>query len=350
MNTTPPQTPHFPEVTVLLGDPRFADQTKHDGAFGDEDIVAREKMMAAFRSFDGFSVAFWDDHATLLDRLRDDPPAFVMNFCDTGYRNNPYLELHITATMDLYGVPYSGATPATMAITYDKALVRAAAQEIGVTVPGELFLQRNLAGVALPAAYPALIKPSLGDGSQGITQNAKVDDEKAARAYLDMLRETLPDRPVLIQEYLPGPEYGVGVIGNPEDSLRVLPILEVDFSKLPPGLPPILSFESKTDPNSPYWTDIGFKPAKLPDADRKEMEDSAKRLFERFKIRDYGRFDFRRGADGRVKLMEVNANPAWGYDGKLAIMSGLAGMDYPDMLRLLLDTAQVRIARERGLT
>lgn len=336
----------YPEVTVLLGDPRLADETKREGGFHEEDFVSRDRMKEALGGLSGYHFEFLDDHGRLLERLRDDPPAFVLNFCDTGFRNNPYHELHLPALLELYGVPYSGAGPSCMALTYDKAVVRAVAKELGVPVPDEVYLAHNDPGAELPVRYPALIKPSMGDGSQGITKDAMVEDEASARAYLAMLREMLPDRPVLVQEYLPGPEYGVGVIGNPADELRVLPPLEVDFSRLPAGLPPILSFESKTDPDSPYWTEVTFDRAELDPVRADGLKQEAAMLFERFGLRDYGRFDFRADALGHIKLMEVNANPAWAYDGKLAFMASFDGVDYLDMLALILETAQRRAARE----
>jgi D-alanine-D-alanine ligase len=150
----------------------------------------------------------------------------------------------------------------------------------------------------------------------------------------------------LFQEYLPGPEYGVGLIGNPDDELTALPPLEVDFSQLPRGLNPILSYESKAMPDSPYWTDIKFKQATIEEPIQETMIANAKKLFRRLSIQDYGRFDFRLAADGIVKLMEVNPNPAWANDGKLAFMASFANIDYHTMLHMILDAAIARVSRE----
>ena len=72
------------------------------------------------------------------------------------------------------------------------------------------------------------------------------------------------------------------------------------------------------------------------------MIDHAKRLFARLGCRDYGRFDFRCAADGEPRLLEVNPNPAWANDGKLAFMAGFAGLAYADMLKMILDAALAR--------
>jgi D-alanine-D-alanine ligase len=232
-----------------------------------------------------------------------------------------------------------------MAICYDKQSVRLVAGEIGIEVPRERYLPWSEERDTLPDIYPALLKPNTADGSVGITKDAVVTDAAEARAYLAFLAEELPGRDVLWQEYLPGPEFGLGMIGNPEAGLRALPPLRVDFSSLPAGLMPILSFESKTDPESPYWTDIRFEAAGLNDATLSRLTDWAARLFRRLGLRDYGRFDFRCAADGRPKLLEVNPNPAWANDGKLAFMAGFDGISYPAMLESIIDAALERIRR-----
>jgi D-alanine-D-alanine ligase len=207
-------------------------------------------------------------------------------------------------------------------------------------VPREAYLAADQSPTMLPEFYPALIKPNQADGSVGIRQDAVVRSRAEALSYIAWLRSELPGRALLVQEYLPGLEYGVGLIGNPETGLVALPALEVDFSRLPEGLNPILSYESKALPDSPYWTAIKFRRAA---ADEAVLAGHARRLFARLGCRDYARFDFRCAADGEPKLMEVNPNPAWANDGKLAFMAGFAGIAYRDMLKMILDAALRRL-------
>jgi D-alanine-D-alanine ligase len=332
------------KILVLTGDHGAPDPTKREGRYHAEDLATHAAMAEAFLAMAGFDVEVVSRHAGLLDRLRSDPPDLVVNFCDTGFFNVPTQELHVAAYLELFGIPYTGAPPAAMVLCYDKQAVRLIAEAMGVTVPWERLVPGD-APREPPGdlAYPALIKPNRADGSVGITKDAVVHSADAARTYLAFLGELLPGGDALIQEYLPGPEYGLGLIGNPDTGLTALPPLEVDFSRLPAGLAPILSFESKALPDSPYWTEIKFRQADLSAAEAGAMADAARRLFRRFGLRDYARFDFRRGADGLIKLMEVNPNPAWANDGKLAFMAGFAGIAYPAMLRMILDAAVARL-------
>lgn len=327
---------------VVTGDHQTRDPTKHGAGYAAQDFETHAAMVAAIESLDRFDLEVCSDHRTLFDRLTESPPDLVVNFCDTGVFNRPDRELNLPAWLELHDLPHTGASPQAMAICFDKQLVRLAAEAIGVETPRESFLSAGRPIDALPDFYPALLKPNTADGSVGITKDAVVRNEAEARRYLEFLRRELPGADVLWQDYLPGPEYGLGLIGNPEASITAFPPLEVDFSKLPAGANPILSFESKTDPASPYWTDITFRRAELDTATAARMEDSAKVLFRRLGLRDYGRFDFRCAEDGHPRLMEVNPNPAWANDGKLAFMAGFAGVPYPRMLEMIIDAALER--------
>lgn len=330
-------------LAIVTGDHKAKDPTKLGAAYGPEDIKAHEAMVSAFQSLGRFDITVYSDHGSLFRHLAEQRPDLVVNFCDTGIGNRPSRELNLPAWLELHDIPYTGATPQAMALCFDKQIVRLVAEALGVEVPGEVFLPAGAPRDALPALYPALLKPNAADGSVGITRDAVVHDEAGARAYLAFLDRELPGRDILWQEYLPGPEYGLGLIGNPATGLTVLPPLEVDFSGLPSGANPILSFESKVDPASPYWTYIKFRKA-APDAEiLARMQGWAKRLFGRFGLQDYGRFDFRCAADRRPRLLECNPNPAWANDGKLAFMAGFAGIAYPRMLEMIVDAAIARI-------
>jgi D-alanine-D-alanine ligase len=73
-------------------------------------------------------------------------------------------------------------------------------------------------------------------------------------------------------------------------------------------------------------------------------------LFERLECRDYARFDYRTDAVGKIKLLEVNPNPGWCWDGKLNYMAGFAGLRYVDLLRMILMAAQDRVVMKQAAT
>ena len=331
------------DVTVLLGDPRLPDDIKLGGQFNPEDMDTIRKLKGALAELPNYTFRYLDNHATMardLDGLRTD---LVLNLCDEGFNNDPFKELHVPALLELRRLPYTGAAPGALAACYDKGLVRAVAMTLDVPVPLETYVRPGDQGATLPSVFPAILKPNYGDSSQGITKDAVVHNKGSLLDYLERLRVEFPRRPILVQEYLTGAEYSVGLIGNPDQGLRALPILEVDYSRLDPSLPRILGYESKWDPKSPYWTEIRYHEARLTDNQQAQLVEHSMRLFERLGCREYARIDFRTDAHGEIKLLEVNPNPGWCWDGKFNLMAGFQGMRYAEMLAQILAAAEERL-------
>ncbi len=329
-------------VTVLMGDPDMPDVVKMGGHFNPEDLETINILKKSLATLPQYECDYMDDHQSIIKRLLTNPPKMVMNLCDEGYRNKATMELHIPALLDLLNIPYTGAGPGCLSLCYNKANVRSIAESLDVDVPMETFFEPDDQAANLPSYFPALIKPNCGDSSIGITQQAVVNNAVELMAYIDHLREVMPGVPLLIQEYLQGAEYSIGLIGNP-DKFEVLPALEVDYSGLPADLPKILSYESKWDPHSPYWTTIKYKEANLDEEAYRKLTHFSSRLFERLECRDYARFDFRADSQGTIKLLEVNPNPGWCWDGKLNLMAGFAGIEYAQMLEMILNAARERV-------
>ena len=359
-----------PEVTVLLGDPSMDCFGKLNNKWNQEDIETRKKLIIALNEL-GYShekLKLIDNHSDLSKQLEQRRPSFVFNLCDEGYNNDAQKELHIPVLLEVLGIPYSGAGPNCLAYCYDKGLVNRSAETLGVPAPRELTY---LADVTTPEIsdldkldqlisekilYPAFIKPIKGDNSLGITGRSIIRNRSDLKAYIEEL-SSIGIRNVLIQEYLQGTEYGVGMVGNPETSgFHFFPILEVDYTKIiKRDLPPILGFESKWDPESPYWSEISYKRASLSPQVEEKLKKMCTVLWERFECRDYARFDFRcdvgrgdgfDGLNGTIKLLEVNPNPGWCWDGKLAYMAKLDGISYKDMLGMILKSSIDRVKVE----
>jgi D-alanine-D-alanine ligase len=344
----PPQHPAAPihDIVVLLGDPKLPDPVKRTGRFAEEDMATVARLRGALAELSEYRFRYLDNHASLLADLRTLRPHFVLNFCDEGFNNDAFKELHVPALLEMLEIPYSGAGPACLGLCYNKSLVRAVAQSIDVPVPAETYFSSDDLAATIPSVFPALIKPNFGDSSIGIGQDAVVRSWEEAITRLDRLRRAMPGCPILIQEFLSGPEYSVGIIGNPGQGYRVLPPLEVDYSRLDQALPRLLPYESKWVPTSPYWTQVGYRKARLDEEAQRKIVDYANILFERLGCRDYARFDFRAGSDGEIRLLEVNPNPGWCWDGKLNLMAELAGLRYSEMLRLIIAATQERVAAQ----
>jgi len=195
------------------------------------------------------------------------------------------------------------------------------------------------------------VKPNSTDGSYGITKKSVCYNETEVKEAIKQIRQLFNVHcPVLIQEYLEGRDVNCAIIGNPPGPHTVLPITEEDYSALPAGWPKICGFESKWDPESPYWQ-IKTVPTTL-DKDKQDLiADCSRRLFHRIGVRDYARFDWRLDGDGNPRLLEVNPNCGWCEDGHMAKTAALADISYAEMLRMIIESARFRdtLAKEPEL-
>jgi D-alanine-D-alanine ligase len=329
-------------VAVLLGDPRLPDSVKRGGHFNNEDLDTVQRLKDALSEIDSFEFEYLDNHASLMGDLRTLDTDLVMNLCDEGWNNDAFAELHVPAMLETLGLPYTGAGPACLGMCYDKAVVSAVARGLDIPVPLESYFRADDQSATLPSVFPAILKPNFGDSSIGITSQAVVHSSQQLMEYLGRLRTELPNRPLLVQEFLPGTECSVSLVGNPGGTLRALPILEVDYSALDAKLPRILGYESKWLPDSPYWTQVKYRESSVEADVQRSLIDWSTLLFDRLRCRDYARFDFRADAYGDMKLLEVNPNPGWCWDGKLNLMASFTDISYAELLKLVLEAALER--------
>ena len=333
------------KVTVLLGDPNQPDPLKPQTVFDEDDIYTVNQLKAALGELKGYQFTYLDQHRTLLhDLLRMRRKIdLVFNLCDEGFNNDARQELHVPALLDILGIPYTGSGPQCLAYCYDKSLVRGIAKELNIPVPRAFLIKPEDFTFKLPFSFPVLIKPNFGDSSFGITQKSVATNlDDFVEAVSEIRNKFGYDKPILVEEFLPGKDLSLGVIGNPPESYQVLPISEEDYSALPPGLPPICGYEAKWLPDSPY-SKVRSLPVELPEETEKTIIESSLKLFERLECQDYARFDWRLDSEGQPRLLEVNPNPGWCWDGHLAKMSHFAGIPYPKMLEAILKAAICRL-------
>ena len=175
-------------VMVLLGDPGLPDKVKNGGRFNPEDTDAVMRLRTALSAVDGYSFYYVENHQGLIDQLRSDQPALVFNLCDEGFNNDPEMELHIPALLEMLAIKYTGAPPSCLATCYDKSLVRALALSMNIPVPDEILLPGGAPPRRLPP-FPLFVKPARADGSFGIRPQSYVENETELRDALKWLEE-----------------------------------------------------------------------------------------------------------------------------------------------------------------
>ena len=166
-------------------------------------------------------------------------------------------------------------------------------------------------------------------------------------AQVDQLVATYR-QPVLIETYLPGPEFTVAIIGNGQEA-HCLPLVGMRFDVLPPGAPPIYGYEAKW-----LWDTIAnpldlFEcPAKVPDEMRKDIESAALSAYHALECRDWCRIDVRCDANGRAMVVELNPLPGILPDPRdnscFPKAARAAGMTYDELIQAVADIAWRRIS------
>jgi D-alanine-D-alanine ligase len=333
-------------MVVILGDPSKPDPLKPLCVFDDDDFYTIDQMKNALRELKKYEITYLNNHDSLYnDLVRFKQRAdLVFNLCDEGYYNDPKKELHVTALLEMLGCPYTGSGPQCLAFCYDKSLIRGISKEMQIPVPEGVFIRPEDDTFELPFGFPVIVKPNFGDSSFGITQRSVANAmDELVSAVVEIREKFGYEKPILVEEFLIGKDITVGIIGNLPESYMVLPVIEEDYSTLPPQLPKICGYEAKWLPDSPYWN-IRSVPANLPEATEKFVSACCLNLYERLDCRDYCRFDWRLDSKGNPKLLEINPNPGWCWDGHLAKMSKLAEISYSQMLGKIIHAAEERLS------
>ncbi len=338
-------------IVVLLGDPEKPDIVKPAGVFNEDDFVTINALKTALSKLKEYRFIYLSNHNAMLSDLvrlqsRTD---LVFNLCDEGFNNDPRKEMHIPALLELLGLPYTGANPRGLAYCYDKSLVRGIAEEMNIPVARALFIKTEDNVFEMNIDFPVIAKPNYGDSSIAITaDNVAHNIEELNDAIIRIREKVGYDKPIIVEEFLPGKEITVGIIGNPPEFYQFLPFAEEDYSMLPAELPKICGYEAKWIADSPYFKLLRSIPAVLPEETEKVISDHCVKLFKRLDCADYARFDWRFDQNGVPKLLEVNPNPGWCWDGHLAKMAAIKGLEYAEMLRYILQTAEQRLNETNG--
>ncbi len=265
-----------------------------------------------------------------IERVRKGKFDLVFNLCE-GIDGFPQYEPMVISALELIGVPYTGSSSWTTAITLRKHVINGILDRAGLPVPRWSLARRG--SPIIPVGFPAICKPAAEDASVGIEQRSVVRSTRALNARVTEMLENWEE--VLIQRYVDGREVNVGIVAD-----DVLPIAEIDFAAMPSGMWRIVSYKSKWETGSDE--DLGAKPtcpADLPRTLANDLRRIARASWMVVGGEGYGRIDLRIDGAGRPWILEVNANPDISPDAGLARMAGVAGMDYNALIARICDRA-----------
>ncbi len=324
------------QVAILFNAPTLPpDHPDHES---EADVVAVAEIIAATLAQAGFKVwevAAGDSLPDLIERLSQPRPDVVFNLIES-FHGQSAGEAEITGVLESLGLAYTGCPASAQEVGHSKSRTKVLLRAAGLPTAAFVVVSPNEPIPDWSGPWPAIVKPDAEDASLGIDQGSVVEGADDLIDAVDRLRATQPGA-VLIEAYLPGREFNVGLLGLPD--LEALPVAEIIYD---PGADawPILTYDAKWATGSD--DDLASVPACPADIDPALATELARLAVEACGVigcRDYARVDFRLDADDRPLILEVNPNPDIGPTAGWARAVEAAGHPYDFVLAALVNQA-----------
>jgi D-alanine-D-alanine ligase len=247
-------------------------------------------------------------------------------------------EAQVPAILDVYQIAYTFADPLVMSLSLHKGLTKTIVERAGVPTPKYLVVEQLADLERVEFDFPIFAKPVAEGTGKGVTPASRVASAvelaPVCRRLLDQYRQ-----PVLLEEYLPGREFTVGLLGAGEEA-QVLGTLEIILR--PAAEPEVYSYVNKE-----RCEDLVEYRLVHPDRDQEVRlaEEYALAAWRALGARDGGRIDLRSDGKGRPQFLE--ANPLAGLHPQhsdLPMLATAVGMPYVELIRRIVESAATRIA------
>ena len=297
------------------------------------------------RGHEATHLVIGDDVVPVISALRAAAPELVFNLAES-FLGKSALESAFAGLLNLLGLRYTGSSPSGLMLAGDKSLSKKVLGFHGVRTPEFATLYRGALDHAGDLRFPLIVKPPQEDASLGITEKSVVHDVRELLARMDAMQQAY-QQPVLVEEFIDGREFYVGVIGNAH--AEALPVVELDFSDAPADALRIASWDVKWgDADGSGTASSAVKSvlaSGLPDELVERMQRTAVDAFHALRLRDYARIDLRVDAAGAAYVIEVNPNCYLERNSEFAMAAGAAGQTYEDVVARIVELAAARYAR-----
>lgn len=268
-----------------------------------------------------------------IDCLNKEHVDIIFNLCET-VDEDPLLAAHPAAVLELLDIPFTGSSSMTLMTTTDKVVTKRLLKSRGIRTANYLIYNGSTHFNPSYLDFPVIVKPRYEEASVGIDQESIFENEKELRTGLKDIYERFGS--LLIEEYIDGKEFNVSLFGFQE--AQVMPVAEIDFSRFPKNLYPIVGYKAKWDENSFEYhnTPRNFTPA-ISQSLLWDIERVALDCYNFFMLRDYGRIDLRVNEYGKIYVLEINANPCLSPDAGFPAALEHADISYDNMVQSFID-------------
>ncbi|MFH2138664.1 MAG: hypothetical protein ABII88_09165 [Candidatus Omnitrophota bacterium] len=278
-----------------------------------------------------------NDINPLIEEIKENKPDLIFNLTEV-FRQESHLDKNFAGLLELLDVPYTGASPDSLMICNNKALSKKIMSFHRIRGPRfQTFYRKYRVWLPKRLKLPLIVKPLSEEASRGISLASIVDNEGSFLERVKFIHENM-SKDAIVEEYIEGRELYVGVIGNKR--IKVLPPREVKFGNIPDDEPRIATYKAKWDLK--YREKWGIKnvfAGKLPNGVGEKIEDICKRAYRALNMDCYARFDIRVTAQGRVYILEANANPCLAKDDEVGQSAEKAGISYNKLIEKIVNLA-----------
>ena len=241
-------------------------------------------------------------------------------------------ESQVPALLELLDIEYTGSDPASLGLTLDKGLAKRIVREADVATPLSVVVGAK-GKIPDTLRFPVIVKPNAEGSSKGVHKKSVVTEAALLREAVDEAIARYGGR-VLIEEYLPGREFTVAILGELEP--RALPPMEIVFDE-EAGPHPVYTFEHKLETES----GVSFQaPATVDEDLGRAIGEAALGAYAALGCRDVARIDLRLDADGVPNFIECNPLPGLVPSfSDLCIIAESSGMDYVSLIGEIMGPA-----------
>ena len=290
------------------------------------------------------------DVEQLVVALKAAPPDLVFNLAES-FDGKSALESNVAALLNLIDLRYTGSSPAALLMAGDKSLTKKVLSFHKILTPQFATVYRGALDHVGDLAFPLIVKPPQEDASLGITSKSVVRDIRELLGTMDALQREF-QAPVLVEEFIDGREFYVGIIGNVTPV--ALPVMELDFSAFPPDRPKVASWEAKwgeggsgdaSESGAEFAGTRSVFPTDVAPELLAKMQAVAIESFNALRLRDYGRVDLRVSAAGEIYVIEVNPNCYLEKSGEFSRAAAESGLAHDALIARIVELAQGRYTR-----
>jgi D-alanine-D-alanine ligase len=270
-------------------------------------------------------------------RLRRLNPDVVFNQYDDVVHGALY-EMLFAAMVPMMGFPLTGSPALALGLSRYKHMSASLLHGSGIPIPPCTELLEKVGDVdRYEWRFPLIVQPSQEHAGTGLDRDSIVHSKKALRRQVGHVLRTY-NQPALVQRFLPGREFNVGIVGGKRP--RVMPLAEVNYAELPSEIPPIMSYAAKwIETSVEYKKTSVICPAEVEPELARQISDVAMRAFRAVQSWGYSRVDIRLDEAGIPRVLEVNCNASLEEGVALARSAERAGIRYAQLLQMIIDAA-----------